>query len=255
MGFEKSLILIITKSIQNISKFELGINSLDENFNNGCPLKDKLFDIIKSKNNISNALIQIQSQLNTLNSTQNTLENSTKIFSGIITSIKSIPAPTAIAGVGIPISMITKLSDVLDNMGDKLKKGKGLLSIIPNIKKDISDYIDNINQSIKNLDNKILKCLEIQFQDMNEIEKQKFISELGTNISESDIENNNNNIISSYKNYKFVIEYDPLNKFTFPRRRIRAENGKIIILGDYSYSSSTDILIKEMKFKIDNNKK
>ncbi len=254
MGFEKSLILMITKSIQNISKFELSIDSLNKNFDNGCPIKDKLFNIIKSKNNISNALIQIQSQLNNLNSTQTTLENSTKIFSGIINTVKSIPAPTAVAGVGIPISIITRLSEVLDNMGDKLKRGKGLLSIIPTINKDILNYINNINQNIKNLDNKILKCLETQFENMNETEKQKFISELGSNVSESDIENDIN-VVSSYKDYKFIIEYDPLNKFTFPRRRIRAENGKITILGDYSYSSSTDILIKEMKFKIDNNKK
>lgn len=254
MGFEKSLILMITKSIQNVSRFELGVVSLDENFNNGCPTKDKLFNIIKSKNNISNALTQIQSQLKNLNSTQNTIENFTKTFIGVVKTIKSLPIPTALAGVGIPISSITKLSDILDNVGDKIKRSKGLLSVIPSINRDIINYINDINKKIKDLDNKILKCLEKDFSSLTEEEKQKFISELGTNISESDIETSNNNI-PSYKNYKFIIEYDPLNKFSFPRRRIRAENGNIIILGDYSYSASTDILIKEMQFKIDNNKK
>ena len=82
-----------------------------------------------------------------------------------------------------------------------------------------------------------------------------------------------------YKGFIFVLELDPTNTFSFPRRRIRADrsfssetstfftfssssprtplNGSIILyndpgnLGRYSFASSTQILVQEMKYKID----
>lgn len=254
MGLDKTIISLVMNVTKNVSKFELSIDSLQSQFNNGCPTKDNIFKIIKSKNQISSILSQTQSQLQVLNSTKTTLEISNNTFSTIINTIKSIPAPTAVAGVGVPFASLTRLSDTLYNIGDKLKQGRGILKTIPSIVDSINEYIDSINNKLKILDESILKCLEKDIEILNEVEREKFISDLGINVNtNNDTQNNsNNNKIQPYKGYSFTIDYDASNKFSFPRRRIKAQNGKITLIGDFSYSISVDILVKEMKFKIDN---
>ena len=76
--------------------------------------------------------------------------------------------------------------------------------------------------------------------------------------------NSNNPLI--YKEFRLIIEFDPSNTFKFPARRIKAENSKGVKLystppdqgsgevntsSTYSFSSSTNVLIDEVKFNID----
>lgn len=62
-----------------------------------------------------------------------------------------------------------------------------------------------------------------------------------------------------YKDFQLDIQYDPKNTFSFDSRRIKAQDSKppnIILYNlpnnGYSFSSSVEVLINEMKFKIDN---
>ena len=147
MGLEKIIISAVTTSTQNLSRFESSIDDLQSNFKDGCPTKESLFKLIDKKNKISNSLTQFQNQIQTLNSTQNNLEKTTQLLSGLVNTIKLLPLPTSIPpGTGIPISVITTLSDKLDFTGDKLKQNKGLTQVIPNVIKDINNSIDKINK-------------------------------------------------------------------------------------------------------------
>ena len=255
MGLDKTLISMVMNITKNISKFDLSIDSMQNKFSNGCPLKPELFNLIKSKNQISNILSQIQSQLNILTTTTVTIEKSNNVFNTIIKNIKVIPLPTSIPpGVGIPISTITNLSDILDNISDKLKQGKGILSSIPSISDIINNNINNINNKLNTLDNSILNCLKDEMIGLNNDEKTEFLSNLGIS---SQQDNNPKPELDStklpiFKDYTFIIEYDNTNQFPFPRRRIRAQKGKFVLLGEFSYSSSTEVLVNEMKFKINN---
>jgi len=60
----------------------------------------------------------------------------------------------------------------------------------------------------------------------------------------------------NYKGWMMIIENDPDNTYTFPRRRIKASKTDIkgdtsVMYNEYSYSSSTVILVNEMIFRID----
>lgn len=253
MGLDKTIISLLMNVIKNISKFESGINNIQDNFKNSCPSKTELLKFIKSKNQITNALTQVQSQLQVFNKTKITIEKTNEIFSKIITAIKIIPFPTAVAGVGIPVSALTSLSEVLDIVGDKLKQGKGIIKVIPGISNDINKYISDITNKLKILDGSILKCLEGELVNLSESERIEYLNNIGLNlITNPESSTNNNNKLPNYKDFTFIIEYDNTNKFPFPRRRIRAQRGKMVLLGEFSYSSTTDILMDEMKFKINN---
>ena len=253
MGLDKTIISLLMNMVKNISKFESGINTIQSNFTNSCPPKSDLLKFIKTKNQISNALTQIQSQLQVFNKTKITVEKANETFTKIITAIKIIPFPTATAGVGIPISALTNLSEILDNVGDKLKQGKGILKAIPGISNDINKYISDITNKLNILDNSILKCLEGELIGLTESERIEYLNTIGLNLIINPQSNVNNiNKIPDFNGFSFSIEYDSSNKFPFPRRRIRAQRGKMVLLGEFSYSSTTDILMDEMKFKINN---
>ncbi len=255
MGLDKTIISLVMNSIKGIAKFDISIDSMISQFNKGCPTKDRLLLFIQNKNKISTALTQTQSQLNLLNNTKITLENSVNIFTTIITTIKLLPAPVAT----LPISALTNLSDILDNVGDKLKQGRNILKIVPNVIKDLNKNISDINSKLDKLNNLILKCLNQETQNMNPNDRETYYREIGLEINnqnsnsglEQQLKPTSNNPYN-YNGFLLTIEYDPTNKFTFPRRRIRAIKDKVILYGDYSYSSSTDILVDEMKFRIDN---
>lgn len=78
--------------------------------------------------------------------------------------------------------------------------------------------------------------------------------------------NSNNPLF--YRGFRLVIEFDPNNTFSFPARRVRAYNGdegvilysvppdqgsgEINTASTYSFSTSVEVLISEVKFNIDN---
>jgi len=78
--------------------------------------------------------------------------------------------------------------------------------------------------------------------------------------------NSNNPLF--YRGFRLVIEFDPNNTFSFPARRVRAYSdtegvtlysvppdqgsGEINTSSTYSFSTSVEVLIEEVKFNIDN---
>ena len=275
-------------------------------------LKLKTSAIIDNINSLQDALITIQQPLTTLSVTSNSLKKVIKTVSTTIKVIKAIPAPVAIFGVGIPINVLTILSDALVQLDKLITAGKGITKLVPII---IDAVLGMISQTIKSLNEAILKieptltilsfmqskinlgdkCPTVTQGEINAVQLsltadlQSDIAELGdSSITAVNIFNDEELITAlqpnalepfEYKGFIFVLELDPTNTFSFPRRRIRADrsfssetstfftfssssprtplNGSIILyndpgnLGRYSFASSTQILVQEMKYKID----
>ena len=275
-------------------------------------LKLKTSAIIDNINSLQEALITIQQPLTTLSVTSNNLKKVVKTVSTTIKVIKAIPAPVAIFGVGIPINVLTILSDALVQLDKLITAGKGITKLVPII---IDAVLGMISQTIKSLNEAILKieptltilsfmqskinlgdkCPTVTQGEINLIQLnltadlQSDIAELGdSSIAAVNIFNDDELITAlqpnalepfEYGGFIFIIELDPQNTFSFPSRRIKANrsfssetstfftispsspktplNGSIILyndpgnLGRYSFASSTQILVQEMKYKID----
>ena len=275
-------------------------------------LKLKTSAIIDNINSLQEALITIQQPLTTLSVTSNNLKKVVKTVSTTIKVIKAIPAPVAIFGVGIPINVLTILSDALVQLDKLITAGKGITKLVPII---IDAVLGMISQTIKSLNEAILKieptltilsfmqskinlgdkCPTVTQGEINLIQLnltadlQSDIAELGdSSIAAVNIFNDDELITAlqpnalepfEYGGFIFIIELDPQNTFSFPSRRIKANrsfssetstfftispsspktplNGSIILyndpgnLGRYSFASSTQILVQEMQYKID----
>lgn len=62
-------------------------------------------DIYITTNAIKDQLIELQKPVNTLNSSIGGVTTTVNTISGIITTIKALPFPVAVAGVGIPANI------------------------------------------------------------------------------------------------------------------------------------------------------
>jgi hypothetical protein len=276
MGLERLIIRSITKSVKSSIKFQGTVDDLISDFQKGCPPKERLIAIIKTKNQITSALQNINKTLNNLSSTASTIDNIISTLSLVVTTVKAIPIPTSVPpGVGLPLNVITILSNTLDTIGDALKKNKGLVKVIPGALRSITTSIDPVLTSLRALDGLIQVCITEAVEGMNEDEKNAFIDELNFSLTQTgDFSNPDLNALSNdlllerlrpnsnnpliYQNFKLEIQFNDQNEFSFPSRRVRGTNLvrsdiKLFNTDDaqYSYSVSTQILVEEAKFRID----
>jgi hypothetical protein len=254
MSLNNLIISTVENSVKSVFKLDSIINELIAQFKDGCPTKEQLTEIINIKNTTTDTITQINNRLNTLQSTSTSTQNFIDGLNTTVQTIKTIPAPTAAPpGIGIPINIITILSDILDTVGDILSSTNASLSSIPPAIGIINSKLQSTLLLLSQLDNLILGCL-------NENERQNYIvtqplSSVSNinNILDDQLQPNSNSPLG-YRGYTLTTEYDPSNTFSFPRRRIKASlvtNPNNFILGPYSYSSSTQVLIDEIKFRID----
>lgn len=278
MGLERLLISGIVKAVKSTSRFGDTLDNIISRFEQGCPPKEQLIEIISTKNQALTALQTINTNLNTLDSTFSTVKTVLNTLSVIVTTVKSLPAPVSVPpGVGIPLNIITKLSDVLDTVGDKLKKNKGLLKVVPQTLQTINSSIQPVLVQLQTLDVLLQACINSAVENMTEEEKNDFINELNFsltqtgNFSDPNVNENVNDALLDrlkpnsnnpliYKNFKLEIQFDAQNQFSFPSRRIKATNiiknstiSKVYNTAgsQYSYSATTSILVEETKFRID----
>jgi hypothetical protein len=233
-----------------VTRVETSVLSILLKFSNKCPSPQELVKIIATKNNLLKSINSLESRINKFKSLANKLDKSISVVRKIILVIKSIPIPTAIippvtGGVGIPISILTKYSDGLirlNNLLDSLESDKeGILSIVSTT----SQTISQLKNRITAIDASIAKC-SIQSGESQNIANT--------------VQENRDPILELeqskyyYNGYKLEIIQDLNSPKIAPRRYAIAKDkrGIIVLKGQPSFSSSTDVLLDEIKFRIDN---
>jgi hypothetical protein len=280
MAFDKIILRTITRTVKSTARFDIAINSVKTQFNNGCPVPQELKKIIQQKNQINQSLTQALGALNTINSTAGTINGILTGIDAAITAIKALPIPSAItplapAGVGpslIPGRIFPTLSDALITLRDFVKTNKGTVSQISSVILSIQMSIQKTIDLLNSLDTLILKCLNEQTANLSPEAKEVYFNEIGFALSQTGNNSNPNinidvnsileaqlqpNAVNPlfYRDFKLTLEYNNSNKFSFPSRRIKGVNdktGQIIYNygGKYSYSSSTEVLFDEIKYQI-----
>lgn len=268
MAFDKVILRTITRTVKSTARFDIAINAVKTQFDNGCPAPQELTKIIQQKNQINQALTQALGALNTINSTTGTINGILIGIDAAITTIKAIPIPSAItplapAGVGpslIPGRIFPVLSDALITLRDFVKTNKGILNQIPSAISSIQASIQGTVNNLNSLDVLISKCLNEQTANLSPEAKEVYFNEIGfaltqtgnnsnSNINvdvnsalEAQLQPNSNNPLF-YKGFKLTLEYDNSNTFSFPSRRIKGvndETGKVLYNSPISGNNSAN---------------
>ena len=262
-------------------------------------IENTLNSTIQQKNTLQGGLNTITSPLTTVESLANTMDGMITGVNVAVTTIKSLPIPTSVPpGVGIPVNVINGFADSLDTLKTVSDKFEGSLEVIPGSINQINSILIPVVENLNSLDpifDKLIKILAfiklLSQQPVSQGDIDFTLQEITNNIQESlavtagplvSNSNSNANIIANeellnqldensnnplfYKGFRLTIEFDPNNTFSFPARRVKAENDKGVKLypippdqgsgnantsSTYSFSSSTQVLVEEVKFNID----
>jgi len=262
---------LVRNAARSLVNFELAVDPLIERLQQSCPPKVELEIIIRQKNSIATALTQTQTALNTMVQTGQTVTGIINVTDIALRVIKNLPLPTSVPpGIGIPISIINRFTDTLIKLSDLIKTNRGIVASITPAVQSLNGDIQTILGKLTQLDTLLAGCLEQATIGLTDDEKEDYFTRLGINLNTLDTTSDpqvnlvggqaledslapNSNDPLIYKGFKLIIDNDKENKLSFPRRRIvatRIANG-VQIVGDYSFSSSTQILVDEVKFQID----
>jgi len=237
--------------ITNLNKLEVLLNN---NYNN--------IQIIKTSFN------NIQKTINILNKTRNGLQKFNDGLSISTSLLKNLPLPSSVPpGIGLPMGTIISLTDIFDILKDKIQSNRGLLKEVPKIFKIIDFNLENTLYNINNInllqDNILRYVLILKYHMNNNLDLNEELQNYST--LNLEFEDNNQEIIPQefnfYKGFNIITEYNSNSKI--PSKRLKAHNPvtNIILynsdlyegrIDSYSYTTSDNILIQEIKTVIDN---
>ena len=210
-----------------------------------CPVIAEIDKLIATKNKL---VKKINSTLKVINSTTDTLTKTEEILSftsPAIKIIRQLPTPVAIAGVGIPLNVITGVQDVLkflDSLVEKLLYiNSTTLAILNLLKEVLSQVLDFLN----------LLDLLTQFCYPNTEQDQ--ISRELTALTQQQAQQTSP-VVTNVNGFEMGVETEPTTNPLKRRRAIaRNQQGVIMLKGEWSYSSIDQILIDELVFYIQQN--
>jgi len=242
-----------------VTQVEGQVLSLLNKFSNECPNSTELEKIIKIRSTLLSHLTSFEKRVEKFSSIATQITDTVRILQTIIKLITSIPLPTAIippttGGIGIPISILTKYSNALVKLNKTLdtflgeaKAIAGIISIIPPITTNLRDELNSIDLAIQ-------QCSLGQPADLNQIlATAQPPSNTGSEGTPTDAQGNPDPNYQ-YKGYILAIIQDPDSPKIAPRRYAIAKDraGIMKLRGESSFSSDTQVLLDELKFKIDN---
>ena len=222
-------------------------------FSNQCPNQKALERIIRLRNNLLQQLSAIESRVSGFSSVANSLNGTVQGLKVGIQVIKSIPTPTAIippqsGGLGVPMSVLNRYSDTLVKLNTLLDKFSNESKAVTSVVDSALPTIRMIKSKLQMLDAAIQACASSA--GAQEIMDLMAVAQPSANTGSEGIPSED----YLYKGYTLVILQDPNSPKVAPKRYAVAKNSKgtIVLQGPSSFSSSTQVLLDELKFRIDN---
>ena len=225
-------------------------------------------------------IIGVRNILSSLGKTGQTLNIVGNSISIATNAILALPIPTSVPpGVGLPLNLITQLSQNLDRLSIQSEKVEGASELIEDSIPPINDRLDKTIDTLNVIIDIITIILDIviflqyvarsgqsSLQDLrSEINEEvnNALQEAGISSNTQDNVDEENNLLSRlqenstdplfYKGFKLIIQ-TKLGAGELTQRRVVGTNptNGISLATDLSYTTSPEVLVQEIQFKIDN---
>lgn len=231
-------------------------------FSTECPDPKTLQRIIKTRNTLLKNTSGLKQRVQKFNNVASTLQTTATIIRTLIRVITSIPLPTAIippmsGGLGVPVSLLTKYSNALVKLNKTLDRIIDESSAITSVVASVNSPLQTTEDRLKSIDALIQQCAEGAAAQADLAALLAAAQPKGNTGSEGTPVNPLTGEVDPrflYKGYKLEIIEDPNSPTIAPKRYAIAKDkrGIIVLKGESSFSSSTDVLLDEIKFRIDN---
>jgi len=217
-------------------------------FSNGCPNQAKMKEIILVKNNLLKIINSFKKRVQSVKTISGTIKPTISAANIALNIITSIPIPTAVPpGAGIPISILTSYSKGINILMQTIDVLQSDVEAVDSIVNSVTIPLDFLITKLNSLDLKIAKCSIDSKTDLSTILNSVQPKE---NTGSEGVPNDN----FLHKGYILAIVQDSNSPKIAPKRYATATDsrGIVVLIGDSSFSSSTQILLDEIKFMIDN---
>ena len=244
------LTLVITEVLVNIidenSKLQTLVDITNKTIEaaNASGDPDLLSQATNARNAALNAINAVEQKILNVEQQLQKIQIYINVFNIVINIVISLPIPTAAPpGVGIPVSVITKLDQILQN-ALKITSGLStLLTIINSVLQEAIANLENLKTELENINGAIESATTNLPLDQ-------------LTIALNDITANSNNF-PPYKGYTFAIKEEQNNPGEtvsgFKRHYAVAlnSNGVVIYTSAYSFTQDPQVLVDQLKLAID----
>jgi hypothetical protein len=251
--------------IKGIAEAQIKTEALKllDKFTNSCPVQEELLKIIKTRNILVNNVNRIKKRTDKIGLAAKILEPPIAAAQIIIFLLKVEPKPVAIGtppgaqGGLISAERAGKLADraarlrraeiLVDNLQEDVKAIRGFSDVVEN-------SLGSVIQILQSIDISATKCAE-------EVEDPEALKELLGAVQPPENTGSEGTPNESFtyrgangKDYTLAIIEDRGVEGPIPRRVAVAKDniGVIVLRGQPSFSSDTQVLLDELKFRIDN---
>lgn len=216
-------------------------------FSNGCPNQDKMKEIILVKNTLLQTINSFKKRVESIKTISGTIKPSISVASTALNVIVALPIPTSVPpGVGIPLSIINAYSKGINTLMQTIDVLESDVEAVDSIVNTINTPLNALIVTLSSLDSKIAICSIDSNANLSTILNQV---QPPSNTGSEGIPNAN----FTYKGYVLAIVQDMNSPKIAPKRYATATDsrGIVVLQGESSFSSSTQVLLDEIKFRID----
>lgn len=231
----------------------------DELLQEACPYVDRLEEIIGIKDNLIQIVDGFQAKVQPIRDLIAPLDDALGTLSTLIETLRNIPIPSTIGvpppvgGVlfSIPVGTLNKLNDLLVKVGSILSDLSGDVDTIYKILNKVEGRLEEVKSKLDSIDIPLLNCVS----ELPESDRDRLLEAINNLPGQLPIDTNQFKYTSKAGvEYDITIETDPESPSIAPLRYAVARDpeGRVITRGTKSFSSSTQVLVDEVKFRIEN---
>ena len=210
-----------------------------------CPPQNEIDKLIATKNKL---VKKLNDTFTVIDKTTNTLTKSEEILgttSDAIKILRQLPTPVAVAGVGLPMNVITGVQDALKKLDTLVEKllyiNTTTLAILTLLRGVLAQILDFLNL----LDLLTQFCYPNTAQEQVAIELTALTRQQTTQTSP---------VVTNAYGFTMKVETEVTDNPLKRRRAIAVNKQNIVMLkGEWSFSSIDQILIDELVFYIQQN--
>jgi hypothetical protein len=223
-------------------------------FANGCPNAERMKRIMQTRNNLLNTINSFQKRVDAVQALTSSLLPIISTAKVGIEVITSIPIPTAIippmsGGIGVPMSVLNRFSKAINLLTTLVDVLEADVKAVDSIVTSVAIPINTLKERLQAIDIKIAVCSSDNSSNSADSAALLNTAQPPQNTGSEGTPNAN----YLYKGYTLEIIQDVNSPKIAPRRYAIAKDsrGNIKLIGQSSFSSSTQVLLDEVKFQID----
>lgn len=237
------------------STIQKKVLELLKEFANGCPNVERMKQILKIRNNLLKTVDLFQKRVDAVKPLADKLQPAISAASIALNIIVNLPTPTAIippqtGGVGVPMSVLNRYAQTISTLALTIAVIEADVAAIKSIVTAVSVPIKTLRDRLQAIDIKIAQCSGNTAENKTTPSPLADLAQPKENTGSEGTPDPN----YLYKGYTLEIVQDSNSPAIAPRRYAIAidKRGIAVLRGQSSFSSDTQILLDEIKFKIDN---